>query len=136
MVAVLEQETAPATIEATVNYIFDNGEKLFTQTGGPGAHRRAHRRHARPAPRHHPQRAARTETISRSTAKVSRFSRTSRPWSTISTTPTRCARVYYAEVAALVKDLTGAARVVAFDHNGCAAPTRAERDESGAQDAE
>ncbi len=39
---------------------------------------------------------------------------------------------YYPEVAALVKDLTGAARVVAFDHNvRCA--TRAERNESGAQ---
>src|SRR5258708_35170711 len=37
MVAVLEQETAPATIEATVNYIFDNGEKIFTQTAAPGA---------------------------------------------------------------------------------------------------
>ena len=37
MVAVLEQETTPATIEATVNYIFDNGEKIFTRTAAPGA---------------------------------------------------------------------------------------------------
>ena len=37
MVQVLAQETAPETIEATVNYIENNGEKLFTYTGGPGS---------------------------------------------------------------------------------------------------
>ena len=37
MVQLAEQETIPATIEATVNYVLDNGDKLFTQTGGPGS---------------------------------------------------------------------------------------------------
>src|SRR5712691_8667002 len=37
MAAVLQQETAPEAIEATVNYIADTGEKLFTYTGGPGS---------------------------------------------------------------------------------------------------
>ena len=37
MVQVLEPETAVETIEATVNYITNNGEKLFTYTGGPGS---------------------------------------------------------------------------------------------------
>ena len=33
----VEQETAPAAIEATLNYIENNGEKIFTYTGGPGS---------------------------------------------------------------------------------------------------
>ena len=37
MVQVLEAETAPASIEATLNYIADTGAKIFTQTGGPGS---------------------------------------------------------------------------------------------------
>src|SRR6266704_6378625 len=37
MVQVLEAETAPASIEATLNYIADTGTKIFTQTGGPGS---------------------------------------------------------------------------------------------------
>ena len=37
MVQVLDQETAPASIEATLNYIADTGTKIFTQTGGPGS---------------------------------------------------------------------------------------------------
>ena len=37
MAALAELETAPDTIESTVNYIDNNGEKLFTYTGGPGS---------------------------------------------------------------------------------------------------
>src|ERR671935_3337456 len=36
MVEVLERDTVGETIEATVNYILDNGEKIFTQTAVPG----------------------------------------------------------------------------------------------------
>src|SRR5438270_6108809 len=36
MVQVTEQEVGPEAIEATVNYILNNGEKLFTETAGPG----------------------------------------------------------------------------------------------------
>jgi hypothetical protein len=36
MVQLAEQDVAPDTIPATVNYILDNGEKVFTQTAGPG----------------------------------------------------------------------------------------------------
>src|SRR5437764_12221225 len=36
MVAVIERETASEAIEATVNYVVNNGEKLFTETAGPG----------------------------------------------------------------------------------------------------
>jgi hypothetical protein len=37
MVEVIEREAVGETIDATVNYILNNGEKLFTQTAGPGA---------------------------------------------------------------------------------------------------
>ena len=37
MAEVLERDTVGETIEATVNYILDNGEKIFTQTAVPGA---------------------------------------------------------------------------------------------------
>src|SRR5262245_21098574 len=38
MVEVIERDSATQTkaIEATVNYILNNGEKLFTETAGPG----------------------------------------------------------------------------------------------------
>ena len=36
MVELAEQDTAVETIEATVNYILDNGTKIFTLTGEPG----------------------------------------------------------------------------------------------------
>src|SRR3974377_320448 len=36
MVAVIEQDTMPDQIEATLNYIVDTGDKVFTQTGTPG----------------------------------------------------------------------------------------------------
>src|SRR5215813_8570308 len=37
MVEVIERETANEAIEATVNYILDNGQKIFTQTAAPGS---------------------------------------------------------------------------------------------------
>src|ERR1700733_15246787 len=33
---VLERVTAPDTIEVTLNYIVDDGTKLFTESAGPG----------------------------------------------------------------------------------------------------
>src|SRR5438067_13779118 len=35
--SVLEQETLPDTVEATLNYIVDTGEKVFTETAVPGS---------------------------------------------------------------------------------------------------
>src|SRR5262249_53244926 len=37
MVQVLEPVTAVESIEATINYVANNGEKLFPYTGGPGS---------------------------------------------------------------------------------------------------
>ena len=36
MVQVLEKDAAAKAITATINYIADNGEKIFTVTAGPG----------------------------------------------------------------------------------------------------
>jgi len=36
MVEVLERDAVGETIDATVNYVVNNGEKLFTETAGPG----------------------------------------------------------------------------------------------------
>ena len=38
--ALAEVETAPDVIEATVNYVENNGERLFTYTGEPGSNDR------------------------------------------------------------------------------------------------
>lgn len=37
MAQLAEHDTAPATIEATLNYLLDTGETPFTYTGGPGS---------------------------------------------------------------------------------------------------
>ena len=37
MVQVLEQDTLPDVVEATLNYIVDTGEKIFTETAAPGS---------------------------------------------------------------------------------------------------
>ena len=58
---VLERHSAPEaveTIEATLNYIVNNGEKLFTETGGPGGLDRRSGGTRRSAAGGHPQRPA------------------------------------------------------------------------------
>jgi hypothetical protein len=37
MVQILERETAPDELQATVNYIVDSGAEVYTYTGGPGS---------------------------------------------------------------------------------------------------
>src|SRR5436190_14986675 len=114
MVQVLEAETAPASIEATLNYIADTGEKIFTQTGGPGSTDRRsggtqdpHRvviRNGRLqaedfALERHGFRFVRHDT------KIGNFFEED-----------EVRRVYYPEMEALVKAESGASRVVVFDH--------------------
>src|SRR5262245_58056584 len=114
MVEVIERETVNEAIEATVNYILDNGEKIFTQTAAPGStdvrsggtvdpHRvtiRNARLHAEPfALNREGFRFVRHDT------KVSNFF-----------DEDEIRRVYYPEMEALVKAESGASRVVVFDH--------------------
>ena len=114
MVEVIERETVGEAIEATVNYIVDNGEKIFTQTAAPGStdtrsggtldpHRvtiRNARLHAGPfALDREGFRFVRHDT------KVADFF-----------DEDQIRSVYYPEMEALVKAESGASRVVVFDH--------------------
>ena len=114
MDAILEQETAPEAIEVTVNYIENNGEKLFTYTGGPGS--LDVRTGGAVDPRQVVIRNARRSVdkfaleregfrFVRHDTKVADFFNED-----------EIARVYYPEMEALVKAEIGASRVVVFDH--------------------
>jgi hypothetical protein len=114
MVAVIEQETIPEAIEATVNYIHDNGEQLFTYTGGPGSldvrtggtpdPRRVTIRNARPPDDRFALDREGFRFVRHDTAVADFFDED------------EVRRVYYPEMEALVKAESGAARVVVFDH--------------------
>jgi hypothetical protein len=114
MVQVTEQDTEPETVEATLNYILDTGEKLFTYTGGPGSldvrsggtqdPRRVVIRNGRP---HADDFALERDGFRfvRHDTKVGDFF-----------DEDEVRRVYYPEMEALVKAESGASRVVVFDH--------------------
>ena len=111
---VAELDTAPDTIEATVNYIVDNGSKLFTYTGGPGSTdvRTGGEQDPRRVVIHNGRPHAHEFALDRDGFRFIRHD-------------TRVAdffnedeikRVYYPEMEALVKAESGAKRVVVFDH--------------------
>jgi hypothetical protein len=112
MAQVAELDTAPDTIEATLNYIVNNGEKLFTQTGGPGSV--DVRAGGTPDPRQMAINNARGRDFVldrdgfrfvRHDTKVADFFNED-----------EIKRVYYPEMEALIKAESGAKRVVVFDH--------------------
>ena len=114
MVAVLEQDTMPDQVEATLNYIADTGEKIFTQTGAPGD------LDVRSGGQQDP-RAITIKNGRPDTAKFGleqdgfRFVRhDTRMRDFLDEDEVR--RVYYPEMEALVKAESGASRVVVFDH--------------------
>jgi len=114
MVEVIERETVGEAIEASVNYIRDNGEKIFTQTASPGS--TDVRSGGTPDPRRVTIRNARLHAgpfaldregfrFVRHDTKVADFF-----------DEDQIRRVYYPEMEALVKAESGASRVVVFDH--------------------
>ena len=114
MVAVLEQDTMPDQVEATLNYIADTGEKIFTQTGAPGD------LDVRSGGQQDPRRI----TIANGrphAAKLGleqdgfRFVRHDTKMRDF-LDEDEVRRVYYPEMEALVKAESGASRVVVFDH--------------------
>jgi hypothetical protein len=110
----LAELDAPQTIQATVNYVVNDGTRIFTYTGGPGS----------------------TEVKSQGTVDAQRVTmHNARPhWDEFDLErdgfryvvhPTKMQdffdadeikRVYYPEMVELVKQQTGARRVVVFDH--------------------
>jgi hypothetical protein len=114
MAALAELDTAPDTIEATVNYIDNNGEKLFTYTGGPGS--LDVRSGGTPDPRQ--------VTMHNGRQHVGEF-KLDRDGFRFVPHDTRMRdffdeqevrSTYYAEMEALIKRESGAKRVVVFDH--------------------
>jgi hypothetical protein len=117
MVAVLEKHSAPEaieTIEATLNYVVANGEKLFTETGGPGSLDRRNGGTVDP----------RTVVIHNGRPHVREFALDREGFRFVRHDTAvadffdegEVRRVYYPEMEALVKAESGAARVVVFDH--------------------
>ena len=113
MSQVSELDTAPETIEATLSYVNNNGEKIFTETAKPGRGRRALGRRARPAP--HFDDPQRTQQGFRARPRWLPL-RASRHEDARLLQRGRGAQLYYAEMEALVKQESGCERVVVFDH--------------------
>jgi hypothetical protein len=114
----LEQETAskaiPEAVEATVNYITNNGEKLFTETGGPGS--LDVRSGGTPDPHavtiHNARRHEGRFVLDRDGFVFVRHDTKVKDFFDAD----EIRRVYYPEMEALVKAESGASRVVVFDH--------------------
>src|SRR5438552_12998368 len=114
MVELAEQDTAVETIEATVNYILDDGTKIFTLTGEPGA------TDVRTGGKQDPRRVVfRNGRLSADRLALDRdgfrFVRLDTKVADFFDED-QIRRVYYPEMEALVKAESGASRVVVFDH--------------------
>jgi hypothetical protein len=111
---VIDQETMPANVEATLNYIVETGEEIFTQTAAPGSV------DVRSGGRQEPRRV----TIENGRRLADRFL-LERDGFRFVRHDTKVAdfynedeirRVYYPEIEALIKAQIGASRVFVFDH--------------------
>jgi hypothetical protein len=101
-------------IEASVNYLRDTGETPFTFTGGPGSTelRSGGTPDPRPVTIHNGRRIARELVLDRNGFRFVDHPTSMRDFFD----EDEVRRVYYAEMEALIKAETGAARVVVFDH--------------------
>ena len=114
MSAIAEVETVPDVVEATVNYVENNGERLFTYTGAPGGNDK------RQGGSYDP----RTVKMHNGRLETDRFV-LDRDGFRFVGHPTKMRdfydedeirRVYYPEMVELIKAESGAKRVVVFDH--------------------
>jgi hypothetical protein len=114
MVQMIEQDTMPDAIEATLNYLLETGEQVFTLTGGPGS------LDVRTGGQQDPRRIS----IRNGRLHAARFALEENGFRFVQHDTKvgdffdedEVRRVYYAEMEALVKAESGAARVVVFDH--------------------
>ena len=111
---VLEPETAPDAIEATLNYIVDDGSKIFTETAAPGATdvRTGGKPDARRVTIRNGRHHAGDFTLERNGFHFIRHDTAVADFFD----DAEVRRAYYAEMEALVKAESGASRVVVFDH--------------------
>ena len=112
--AELAELEAPATIQASVNYITEDGEKLFTYTGGPGSTdvRTGGTPDVRTVTMHNGRLVPSGFALEHNGFRFLPHDTTMRDFFD----EDEIARVYYPEMEALIKRETGAARVVVFDH--------------------
>src|ERR1700726_781804 len=114
MVQVLEQDTLPDAVEATLNYIVDTGEKIFTETAAPGS------TDVRSGGRQDPRRT----TIRNGRQFADKFVLEQNGFRFVRHdtkvkdffNEDEIRKDYYPEMEALVKAESGASRVVVFDH--------------------
>lgn len=114
MAQLARQEAQPEAVEATLNYVVDNGEKIFTETGGPGStdvrsggtkdSRRVLIRNGRPYAKEFTLDREGFRFVNHATKVADFFSED------------EVRQVYYPEMEALIKVESGARRVVVFDH--------------------
>ena len=114
MSALAELDTAPQTIEPVVNYIVNDGTKLFNYTGGPGS------TEVKTGGTPDPHKVActtpgLTSANSSSTWTASASSRHDTKMKNFFDAD-EIRRVYYPEMEELIKAESGAKRVVVFDH--------------------
>src|SRR6478609_2624310 len=114
MVEVMERDAVGETIDATVNYIVNNGEKLFTETAGPGGTdvRTGGTADARRVPIHNARLHSDPFVLDREGFRFVRHDTAVADFFD----EDQVRRVYYPEMEALVKTESGASRVVVFDH--------------------
>src|SRR6185436_15611193 len=114
MSALAELDTAPQTIEPTVNYLVNDGTEVFTYTGGPGS------LDVRTGGAQNPQKVVMQNGrphINEFKLDVDgfRFVRHDTKMANF-LDEAEIKRVYYPEMEALIKAESGAKRVVVFDH--------------------
>ena len=114
MLQTLERDTTPDAVEATLNYIDDNGEKIFTQTAAPGS--LDVRSGGTPDPRkvvmHNGRLKAKDFVLDRDGFRFVDHDTKMRDFFDEQEVRT----TYYREMEELVKQESGAKRVVVFDH--------------------
>src|SRR5215471_8633943 len=112
MAMLAETDTAPETIEATLNYINNNGEKIFTETAAPGG--TDTRSGGTPDPHRVAIRNGRNRDFSLDRDGFRFVHHDTKMRDFFDADEVRS--TYYAEMEALVKAESGAKRVVIFDH--------------------
>jgi hypothetical protein len=114
MTDIIDQDLAPDTIEATVNYLLDTGEMPWTYSGGPGS--TEVRSGGAPDPRkvaiHDGRPHVGEFTLDRDGFRFIRHDTKVQDF----LDEDEVRRAYYPEMEALVKAQSGASRVVIFDH--------------------
>jgi hypothetical protein len=114
MAQTAELDVAPDTIEATLNYIVDDGSKIFTIVGSPGGSDTRSGGTADPhrVTIHNGRRAAEDFALERNGFRFVRHDTKVADFYD----EAEIRRVYYPEMEALIKAESGAKRVVVFDH--------------------